>query len=293
MKKLLLIIAASLIASIASAQILKLEEVKQLKKSKAIIGLVEDENLNTHLRESIKDYWSFCEITEEMPFKDALKKAKENDNLYVISVQSMTSRSLKHGNGPVQYRTIANGYYVGVFDGGKRAKIMNFIPGFGGNIQKEMIVFGLDAIEYLCNTMIEDNLGTNMKFKQGYKKHSGELKDKKLYVLEGWIGGKKVNTGNLGTYYQYPIKAVNYEAWSAAILEKKEGIAYSIVVPMAVGGKYTYCHYLMEAATGKVFAMSYPKAAASVNGINVSKANTGYINDKNLKMYNEAVHGKW
>jgi hypothetical protein len=55
-----------------------------------------------------------------------------------------------------------------------------------------------------------------------------------------------------------------------------------------IGGEFVYQHYLMDAETASVIYVSQPKMATKVAGFNVSKANTGYINSKNLERYNEA-----
>ncbi|MEO1653771.1 MAG: hypothetical protein AAFU64_09510, partial [Bacteroidota bacterium] len=108
----------------------------------------------------------------------------------------------------------------------------------------------------------------------------------------GWLDLNK-KKDDIKELYNFPVEVVNYETWKEAILKKKEGIAYVVVVPVPLGGKYVYLHYLMDAQTGKVFAIVKPKVGLSIGGINLSKKNTGYINKKNLEAYDEVAKGKW
>ena len=95
-KILLQIIAFVLFSTSVFAQIPKLDHIKNLKESKIIIGLSHNENLNINLTKMVNQYWNLCQIDGALPYKEAIQKAKNDDNTFVIFVSTMTSRGLKH-----------------------------------------------------------------------------------------------------------------------------------------------------------------------------------------------------
>ena len=295
MKKLWIAILAVVMANGLSAQIVKLDEVMHIKNSKMVVALTEDDDVNESLKKMVESFWSFSEVDEYLPREEAFEKAKNNKDIVVLAIGTTTSISGRHGRTTgYSYRTISRGKHLEISNGKGKAIIKNFIPAFGEEeyITDEILAFGLTAIEYLCKTMEEDKLKTNWKFKSAYKVHSRDIKSKTLYLMDGWVS-EKIKKEDIRKAYEAPIAVVTQEKWADAILSKKEGIAYCIVVPATVGGKFVYMHYIVDAHTGVVYGIAYPKVAVDVAGVNVSKSNSGYINKKNLKAYADIGEGKW
>lgn len=297
MKKLftsLLLFAILIYANYATAQIVSLEEVHKIKNSKMIVGLTKDADLNQALKTAVENFWNFSEVVEYLPIDEAYKKVKNTPNLVVLSIGTTKSNSLSHGKGMNRYKFVSKGNHIEISTGKRAVLVKNYIPAFGKEniITDEIIAFGISSLQYMCQTMDQQNIKSNLKLKSAYKVHSPKLKTKKLYVMEGWLSDK-IQADEVESIYDFPVEVVSYEKWENAILSKKEGVAYSIIVPVPVGGDYVYQHYLVDAQTGMIYGISQPKAAMKVAGFNVSKSNTGYINKANLENYSDVVNGKW
>jgi len=79
-----------------NAQIPKLKDIQNLKSSKVIIGLTGNQDLDNDMQEMIKGIWNICEIDSAIPLKQALSKASQNKDLFVLYLGSMSSRSFGH-----------------------------------------------------------------------------------------------------------------------------------------------------------------------------------------------------
>lgn len=296
MKKLLAIII--LFASVGSinAQLIKLTDVKAVEKTKLIVGLSGNQAQDDALKKALKDFWTLSEIGESMPTKEAKTKAKANDKLFVISVGLSTGKSLTHSDGGGNlYRYVAKGIHLEISNG-KKVVIKQYLPAFGEEraITEEILASALTSVQYLCNTMVKKSMKNNMKYKNAYKVNSPKLKSKTLYIAEGWVDEKMKES--VASLYNGKVEVVSYEKWRDVILSKKEGAAYSIVIPVLVGADYLYQHYLIDASSGIVYGIAIPKAASANLGrvkVNLSKANNGYVNKKILEKYNGVLIGKW
>ncbi|MCP4177184.1 MAG: hypothetical protein GY756_05395 [bacterium] len=290
----ILIISVSSFIS-AQTQIFKLDNVYKIKNGKMIIGLTENESLNEALKTAVENFWNYNEVVEYLPKKEALKKARNNDNLFVLSIGTTRSKSMRHGSGAIKYRYVSSGKHIEISSGSPITNIKNYIPSIGGKemiVTEEFIAYGISSMLYLFRTMEENELKNSSKYKASYKIHSPKLKSKTLYLLDSWVNDK-LKKEDIEKIYNAPIEVVTQEKWTNAILSKEEGIAYCIVVPVPGIGQYAYLHYIVDAQTGMVLGIGHPKAAVSFGGVNVSRANTGYINKKNIQQYSNIIKGKW
>jgi hypothetical protein len=295
MKKILTTFLPLMLGIVLNAQIIKLDDVRKVKASKLIVALTGDEQINEALKSVVPKYWTFSEVVGFEDAESANKKAKEDDNLYVLSIGTKSSRSLTHSTAGsnIRYQFISEGKAINIGRGKGSPVIFNPIPSFEDDvITEEILIYGISTMQNMCKIMDEKNLSSNMKIKSAYKENTPELKNKVLYLAEGWLA-PKLDVQKIPEMYDAKIKVVSYDDWRNAIISGEDGVAYCIVVPVATGGSYTYIHYLVDAKTSAIYAFTYPKVGMNVAGVNVSKSNTGYINSKNIGMYNDALYGKW
>jgi len=291
-KILLLLIAFILFSTSVFAQIPKLEHIKNLKESKVIIGLSGNEDLNKSLKELIPKYWTLCPIDGALPYKEALEKAKEDDNTYVIFVSSIVSRSLRHNyTENWDIRLISSGKFVGLSNGKKKPLMRSYIPASDNVVPGESIAHGLKFMQTLFTSMIEEQKGA-MKVVGLYKQQAKELVNKTLYIPEVWLH-KKLTKEIITKEYGSNFKIVSETEWKDAILNKKEGVAYVILIPYPMAGQYMFQHHIFDSETNQLYAISNSRVAVSLNAVNLSKANTGYISKKNIKKYKGVLSGKW
>lgn len=284
-----------LICTTLSAQVAKLDDIRAIKNSKVIVGLSGNDELDEILRRVITKYWSFSEVIAFENAETATKKAKLDDNLMVLKLGKKVGYSPSHSTpgSNNKYKYITEGHQIEIGTGKNKLLVSVLIPTFKDDeITEEILVYGISTLQHLCKTMDDNNLKSNMKIKDVYKENTPQLKNKTLYIPEFWLS-PKFDINEIKNLYDAKIKVVSYEDWRNAILTGEEGIAYVMVVPTPSGGNYVYLHYLVDAHTSNVYAFVYPKVSGSIAGINVTKSNTGFINDKNIKMYNEALNGKW
>jgi hypothetical protein len=280
-----------LFVTVANAQVVRQADVQLIKNSKLNMPVLSSESLSKDLKDVLTENWKFSALGESIPLEEAEKKSKQEENNLYIVVESITRKSLTHGSGAGAYRNVTTGMQIAIKHK-KDVLAQSYIPAFGGTITKEILHFGISNIQYMLKTMDEKQMKNNLGLKPAYKEKTKDLKDRELLVPDGWVKEgftepeiRKLYTGNM--------KLVDYETWSQSILSKASGKAYAIVVPIPMGDSFVYQHYLMDAETGTVYAICQPKVAMNVGGINVSKANTGYINDKNVKLYAGALQGDW
>ncbi|MEM9023774.1 MAG: hypothetical protein AAGB22_08525 [Bacteroidota bacterium] len=284
----------TLVPMLVQAQfpIIGLEKVKEIKSAKMIVGLTDDEDLNASLRVAVDSFWTFNRVVEYLPLEEAKKKAKEDDKLMVLSIGSTTSKSLTHDRVQYSYRYVSKGKTVEI-SRGKKAILKQHIPAYGKDeaVSAEAIGFGLAAMQHICSTMVRKKLKNSLKLKSTLKESSTRIRSKTLYIPEGWLS-EKLDKSAVKDLYGGKVKVVSYEEWRDAILTKQKGIAYTMVVPVPIGGDYVYVHYLMDAEKGRLYA-ALQKTGVKVQGINLSKSNTGYITKKNMSLYGKAREGDW
>jgi hypothetical protein len=278
-----------------NAQVVHQSDIQKIKNSKLLVTLTEDEQFNEMLKATVAKYWTFSEVIGYESAENAIKRAKEDENILIMEVGSRSSKSMVHhsAGSSVGYQTISYGKAINIKKGKSTYLFSNYIPSFEGDvITEEVLIYGISTFQFMCKVMDEKNLASNMNLTKALKEYTPELKNKTLYLAEGWID-KKFDIQEIPDLYEGKIKVVSYDDWRNAIILGEEGIAYCMVVPVPVGGSYSYVHYLVDAKTATIYAMTYPKMAVNVAGFNVSKSNTGYINAKNISMYNDALNGKW
>ncbi len=291
MKKLILLAIIAFSFFSAEAQLLRRSTVDDIKQSKIIVALTEDERLNEVWKAAIQNRWKFTEIIDYVPEKEAFKKVKSGEADYILFLNTKVvarSRDYKRGDYIDVYRN--EGMAVEL----KKRKMTNgpvagqYIPPFGDDNEyaEAFVNFGIDALQYQFETMINNDLKSNMKLYDAYNKNGSQLKDRTLFVLDGWIH-KKITIEEVKEMYLGKLEVVPFADWKEAILEKQEGRAYVVVVPVPTGKSYIYLHYLMDAGTGHVLGMGQPRVTFGAFGY--SKGNSGFINEKNLKVYNELM----
>lgn len=291
------LIGIAIVAIIVNINIilLKQKEVQTIKNSKVIIGLLGDEELDKSFEKIVKDKWTFCEIAGSMPRKEAIKKAKKDKNLFVISIAESYSSSSHENAGPSMIVTVK---YISFskrieINSGSRIKAKTFIPEFEKEgVTEEILKFGIGELQHKLQTMDEEKLSSEMKLNKAYKKNSPKLKDKVLYIPDFWLN-HKITEEDVKALYNYPFKIVSYEEWRDAILNNKEGVAYIMISPNPIQGNFVYHHYIVDAKDEFVYADAHPKVSFMAQGHNVSSSNSGYIKKKNLERYNNVPIGKW
>jgi hypothetical protein len=175
---------------------------------------------------------------------------------------------------------------------GNNPPVSCYFPTFGEDyeVTKEGLGFAVSEMNSIVSNLDKYNIKNNMTYNKPFKQNAPRLKDKTLLIPDFWLS-EKVGVDELASLYEGKCQIVTYEEWSDAILNKRN-YAYVMIAPTPVGGDYVYLHYLMEASTGDVLYISKPKVAVNVGGFNVSAANTGYINGRCLKLYNDAFDMK-
>jgi hypothetical protein len=285
-------------------QWIKSGDLEAIKGAKVIVGETGDKAADKRLLEAVKNFWTFNSEISSMPYNEARELAKKDEKVVVMSVASMQAKSItrrstttENKGDLVQITTsaityISDGTGLIIENGKGKTLASQYIPAFGEDevVTSEALAFGVSALNYMLTTMVEKNLSSNLKFKDAYKEHSEKLKTKKLLIPEPWI--KDLGAKTVKETYKADAEIVGYEEWRDAILGKKD-VAYVIITPVPIGGEFTYVHYLMDAQSGRVYAMTYPKVGVSVMKKNVLKSNTGKINEKNIEKYNDAIKGDW
>ncbi|WP_405385080.1 hypothetical protein [Maribacter sp. LLG6340-A2] len=292
MKQTFTLAFALLLTFMVHAQIPKLKEVQNVQQSEVIIGLTGDLELDKNLEEMVKKFWTICPISEILPLKEARKKAKENDKLYVIHFGSLHSMSPKRYIGDNYYfKDISTGYFIGLTTGAKKPLMRSYIPIFDNEFTEEVLSHGVTYMQELFTLMLDNEVGA-LKTLKIIKDNSTQLKDKVLYIPEWWMDSK-LTEEDITKRYKGKYEIVSHYEWSSAILNKTPGIAYSIIIPVPMGGKYVYQHHICDAETSQIYGITQPKGAAiQLNGLNMSKANKGYVSKKNLDQYNDVLNGK-
>lgn len=286
-------------------------DIPKLKTARLIVPRTDSPEIDSMLTFAVKNFWTMNTNVEygTMSYIEAKKLAKIEKNVLLFIVADVKSTSLTHNrsndykgnNGTAQqqmlykndnYKTVSSGAGVLLEDGKGKLALAGYFPSYSGEklVGLEAVVFGVSQMNSLVYNLEKYNIKNNVVFNRPFRQNAMSLKDKVLLLPDAWLS-EKLDLREIPALYEGKYKVVDYDTWSKAIIEK-ENYAYTIVVPFPSGGDFIYLHYLMDAATGNVLFISQPRMAVSVYGANVSRANTGYINEKNLKYYNDAFHMK-
>jgi len=244
---LLFTIYSSVLLNAQNTSLVKLDDVRLIKNSKIIVALTNFEEINLSLKNTVRNFWSFCPISDFMPEKEAFLKAEKEQGFVVMKIDGAGSD--KEWN-------------ISIYDKDENTLIKNQLP--LGHGYDETFAFGLFSMQYLCKTMDESNSKNNLRWNSLYKVKSAELKTKKLYILDSDLDSD-LDKEKIKENYQYPIEVVSYDKWKDAILNKTEGVAYCIIVPFimylnsqsgqAQQERLFLFHYLVEAKSGVVYSI--------------------------------------
>lgn len=295
MKTYSLTVIAFLFFISVNAQLPKYKSIKNITTSEVIVGLTADEKLNETLKTMLNDFWTVCPVTSEMPLNDALNKAKANDNVYVLFLGSLTSKSIKHKyNENLAYNYVSKGKYLGLSNGGKNDIFRSFIPAVEDKLPKESIAHGINYMQQIITTMLKDK-SSGIKALATCIKSKSNTKNKTLYIPKMFLDEKTTETV-IKKYYTSNYKIVSYTDWKNAIINKEENIIYTIMVPTPIGVDYIYKHLVMDAGNGTIYDSAQPKSGATTENrgvrTNLSKGRTAYINKKIIKQYNNLLSSR-
>lgn len=295
MKRFFLIAILAFFIPFAKAQLLKRATVDEIKQGKIVVALTEDEALNKVWKAAIENRWNYTEIIDFVSEEDAFDQLKAEKVNYVLYLNlQKVSQSRDYGKTAIGmnsiYRYVSEGMALELRNGKRSIAAVQYIPPFGADNEyaEAFIHFGIDAFQYQFETIINNDLKNNMRLYDEYNKNGAKLKDKTLLVLADWLN-KKITIDEAKAPYKGKMEFVPFADWKEAILTYKEGMGYVVVVPVPVAGKYIYLHYLMDAANGHVMGMGQPKVSFGAFGY--SKGNSGFVNEKNIEIYNEVIEG--
>lgn len=281
-------------ASQAQYGLVKLEDVERIEESTIIIAESKDAALTQNLKGAMDDVWTFSDVTAPLPLSGALKRAKANRKYLVIEIATLGGK-MKSGEGKDDYQVIREGVHLQIRSFDAEPLVRAFIPKFGkdGIVTKEAIVFGLQSMQYLLKTMMENQLKHTLRFQYAYRPNSSRLKLRTLLIPEGWADSD-LDRKALRDMYPGPAEVVPYKRWKAAILQKKRGYAYAMIVPTPHGdGEWRYYHYIVDAEQGIVFGLLLPSDASLAGDATVPLDNMGYINQENIPDYVKVLGGRW
>ena len=269
------------------------KNVEKIKKSKIIIAQYNNEEISKHLKEAVDEYWNFAKVEGTMPLDEAIDKAKSDDAYLVLKLGTKNSKSsLRNATGGWNYRYISTGKTIEISNGKKALAGLNIPAYHNEEYSKEIFVFGISALQMHLHTMDEKKVGMT-KLNPIYKKEAPKLSEKTLLIPEGWAD-EKLTQDILNGLYPYKAKIVSYEEWRKAILERQEDKAYVMISPMPVDGNYVYQHFLMDCKDARIYAISQSKINVkfdlkNIKEVNLSKGNSGYVKEKNVKLYSKIV----
>lgn len=294
MRTCLQIILVMIFAVKGYSNIPKLKDFKHIRYSKVIIGLTDNEILNGEFKKLAYKHWRICVIETSLPIKQAMRKAKRNDSLFVIYPGSKNSDFFAHAlDDEDEYEYVSRGKYFG-FSNGVKTIFKSYIPSVGHKIRNESIVHGLNYMQEVMNTMLKKNLEDAMGSFYALKHEGpGSYKDKTLYIPEMLIN-KNLNEEKIKELYTANYKIVDYLKWKDAILSKDESIAYLIIIPMPYRNGYIYEHRIIDASNGSIYGIIEPQCEPLENLSKdeieaLSKTHKPYINTINIKQYNDVI----
>ncbi len=257
--KQLALIAFTLFISVfsVSSQFLNLADAKKIKSSKVIMGLTDNEEVNTIFRAALASHWSITKIDEELPLKEAILKIKKDGSVTVIMLGvDVTKKSNDVGGGWTNY-TRASAVYIGInTNGSQNANLIQQLPSW----TDDQLAFGLTSLQDMIATIIDNNLASNMKVKEEYQKRAPSLKANTL-ILDKTLLESGLTEATIKTLYPHPFSIVSHEDWVAAIVDKTEKISYINTIPVPVGDVIAYISYVVDAGTQQTQAFYRVKDA--------------------------------
>ncbi len=304
-KRQVFILFLLILSTQASAQMIKLSDIEEMKEGTLIVGLTSNDTINEFFKNAISKYWTTKEVSEYLPVGDAMEKAKKDKSIYVMYLGTGSSASTtRHATSMnLNYKFISNGKRVKITNGKKGADpvLYTYFPTFGNKITEEALFYAMAVLEHSAQTMISDEIKSSLKWNSIFNKYNGELKSDTVYIAEGWLDDDFTEE-DLKELYPAPIKVVSFEEWSEAILTDQPNVAYHIITPIPQAGDYTYVHYFMKSGEPKVLGTSYSVVNPKFKGgdmsvgssislgvimkdINLSKSNIGYVNKKNASKF--------
>ena len=308
MKNLVLTFGLIFLGHLAFGQFLTLKSVREVKEGNLILGLSENKELNKDLIAVANTWWTYSEITEHLPLEQAKARAKADPNTFVLSlayveVEGMQKKNFDPDRRQIGYASgweedfgwppITTGVRFEIENGHKPAFAFQYIPTVGeAGVTKESMVFGISALNDIFTTMKRDSLSNVFKLMKALKSNTGVLKEKELLIPEGYLH-KKVSEEYVKSSYSGKADVVDFPTWREAILNQSEDAVYCTIVAVPTGSTYSYQHWFMEAATGKIIAIVYAKVAVNMAGSNLSSGNKEYITKKLVDKYEKAYQGKW
>lgn len=291
MKNTLFITLLLLIGIDANAQLspLSQSDVQKIKNATLIVALSEDQSFNEEFQSTLKEWWTFCKIGESLPLKEAKKKSKEEKGYY-ISIESVKSESARHYKNGGYTSSISDGWAICIKQNRENV-VKTFIPTYKNEeVDKAILVFGISTMQDMLVSMDKKQMKNFYGMPDVWKENAPGLKEKTLLIPDFWIHSK-MDQQIIKQYYAGNYKVVDYDTWSKAIINKDKQYAYIMVVPVPVGGDYVYQHHLVSTENGLEYGVTQPKVGVKIGGFNVTKSNSGYIKEENVKMYGEVING--
>lgn len=233
-----------------NAQFLNLDEAKKIKASKVILAMTDDEAVNEALRKAIASFWTLTEIAEELPTAEAIKKIKEDGSVTVIMLGKDISKNYTDMGNGWSAVTSATGIYIGLNTKGQNnANLMQHLPEWS----QEQLAFGLQSMQDMVGSMIDNKVETNFKLKDIYAARGPEIKNLTLLINSAFLEGN-MPAEDIKKIYPYKFEVVSNEEFAAAILEKREDVCYLNSAPVPVGDGIRFVSYVMSTTEAKTYA---------------------------------------
>lgn len=234
-----------------NAQFLKLEDAKKIKASKVIMALTDDESVNEAFRKAISSFWTLTEIAEELPTTEAIKQVKGDGKVTVLMLgKDVTKNYTDNADGWTTVKS-ASGLYIGLnTKGEKNANLMQHIPEWS----EEQLAFGLQSIQDMVGSMIDNKVESNFKLKDIYAARGSEIKNYTLLVNSAFLDDN-MGAEAIKKVYPFDFKIVSNEEFKTAILEKRENVCYLNSAPVPVGEGIRFVSYVMSTTEPKTYAV--------------------------------------
>ncbi|MDA3927318.1 MAG: hypothetical protein PF541_00035, partial [Prolixibacteraceae bacterium] len=217
--------------------------VYEHKKRESAEETQEIDKINANIESIIKEYWTYSEISEVLPLKEAIQKAKSDKNVYVLFIGDNAS-----------YNNSRN-YNANLLDPslllstGRGFPLLRFeLPFSESGISKALIVYSVRLMQTMLEKIHNKEAVNHWQVYQTMMGKTSELKGKTLYIPEEYLH-EKVTEEVIKENYTYEFKIVSSEEWKAVILDAKEDEAFMIYYLL---NKETYVHKIgfIDAQTG-------------------------------------------
>jgi hypothetical protein len=292
---------------------LKQSQLPKIKNARIIVPLTDMPSIDSVLFMAVKKFWTYNPNIEcgTMSYGEAKALAKKDKNVLVLSVNRVKSKSRASKNPglgtyglgnalnepigfnqEISYIKVGRGLCLMLENHKGKVSLASYLPNSSSDYSfiAGALAFGVSHMNSLASNLEKQNLKNNNRINKPFAQNTPVLQTKTL-LLPDFALHKKLDVRDIPAHYEGKYDVTDYLSFSKAIWEKQD-YAYVMLVPISISGSYIYFHYLMDASTGEVLYISHPKAAVNISGKNVSAANSGYINAKNLKYYNAALQLK-